>query len=85
METFGNNIEVPKHKGGLHISHNEHKNNYLSIREHINDLLRDDNIPYHIIRSCISADSIWQMDVFKDTLVIDYTKYSPTFEGLFTE
>ena len=82
-ETFGDNIHVPNHKGGLYITHNGHKDDYVSIEEYLDTTLMNEHIPQSIIDECIEADSIWSMQVYPETPVGFYARYSATFEGLF--
>lgn len=76
-----NNEQIPKHKCGLYIKHNEHKCYYgeLSIENMENESFKSEE---HMMR-CIDTQDMWEMQWYPDTPVGSYKICAPTLEELF--
>lgn len=60
-------MNFPKHKAGLILSHNEHKNIYQSVQEYLDSL--DMSIEEERYNAMIRADEIWELQWYPDTPV----------------
>jgi hypothetical protein len=61
----------PQHKGGLHISHNQHHGYYEKVEEAIGGedctYPRDDFPDDDEIKKCIETDSVWTIQWYPET------------------
>jgi DNA repair exonuclease SbcCD ATPase subunit len=79
--------EWPSHKGSMHITHNEHKNNYETVEEAIgkaSDCATYDKSDFpdeDEIAKAISTDSVWKIQWYPDTPVGFCTVCASTFEA----
>lgn len=62
----------PPHKAGLHLTHNEHKNCYISVEEHCQfggDLGHEDFVDEEDFRRACETDELWELQWYPDTPV----------------
>ena len=65
-------IQLPRHKGSLTLTHNSHRDDYLSVKEHpCGDPCWDrwDWISKEERKLAIATDSIWEIQWYPDTPV----------------
>lgn len=75
-----NNIILPDHIS-LHIVHNEHKEDYLSLEEFLNQpYYQDEDFDPQIIQRCVEADEIWEIRWYPITPVGFCRVFAPTLE-----
>jgi hypothetical protein len=75
-------MNFPKHKCGLHLTHNEHKDYYENINEYLKDDLYDEDyfISTEDKQKCIDTDEIWILQWYPDTPVGFYRVCGSTLE-----
>jgi hypothetical protein len=72
----------PAHKCGLHLTHNDYKDNY----ETINQVFAEDSQGYYSDMTpedkaeCIRTDSLWTLHWYPDTPVGFFVVHGPTLE-----
>lgn len=77
-------MEFPKHKAGLSLEHNEHKNYYISVEHHIADLgLEDCFLSKDEMQESIDTDSLWVLHWYPETPVGFCRIAAPTLEKIF--
>ncbi len=69
----------PKHHS-LHITHNQHKDYYMSAQDYFNDYPHLNDIDSDIRHRCIQQDSIWEIQWYPNTPISFYIVVAPTFE-----
>jgi hypothetical protein len=78
-------IKLPRHKCGLFIEHNCHKNCYQTVEEWIAFCHKNDERIFKnesAKQRCISTNEIWTMSWYPDTPVGFYIVAAPTFVEL---
>lgn len=76
-------IELPPHKCGLTIEHNEHKNLYQTAAQYL-----DDYYGHYVFRSdrdrerCIELDEVWTMQWYPETPIGFVAIAAPTLSAL---
>ena len=73
---------LPKHKSGLHLQHNDHKNVYETAVQWIVDNDWCDWESEEAKQRAIDTDEIWTLQWYPDTPVGFYALAAPTFEEL---
>lgn len=58
---------LPKHKAGLSIEHDQHKNVYETIEIYIEMFDEEDWISLEDKQKCIDSDEIWEIQWYRDT------------------
>lgn len=75
-------IELPEHKAGLMIRHNDHKNVYETIEQYE----RGDSSDYWISeeerQKAIETDELWELQWYPETPVGFYMIYGSTLEAV---
>lgn len=78
-------MKFPKHKYGLYLIHNKHKDYYQSSKDYIEQ--REQNKGYHLNWSsetsrekCIETNQIWELQWYPDTPIGSHEVIGPTFE-----
>lgn len=79
-----NEISWPNHLGGLHIVHNDHKSNYITVQQAIERNYHgydpDDFPDAEELAIAIATDSVWMIQWYPDTPVGFYNVSAATFE-----
>lgn len=76
-------VKLPKHKCGLFLSHNEHRDYYQSIEEAI--LEREEHRDWRSEEDkaeAIATDELWELQWYPDTPISSYCVAAPTLEKL---
>jgi hypothetical protein len=74
-------MNFPKHKCGLYLTHNEHKDRYQNVKQFIDDhQIRDEFKDKNAIDRAIAADEIWSLQWYPNTPVGFIKVSAPTFE-----
>jgi len=77
-------MKFPKHEAGLSLEHNEHKNYYISVEQHITDLdLQDAFLSKEEMQEAIDTDSLWVLHWYPHTPVGFCRIAAPTLEKIF--
>ena len=72
---------LPRHKCGLFITHNEHRDYYQTVAQFLED--REPHEDEIIDRAALLAgDELWQFQWYPDTPIGSYTLYAPTLEAI---
>lgn len=74
-------MQLPKHRCGLHLCHNEHKNYYQSVEEFVLGSLFDWK-DEEAKQRAIATDEIWTLQWYPNTPVCCYCVAAPTLEEL---
>jgi len=76
-------MKLPRHKCGLYLTHNEHKDIYQTATDWLNEHqeLHDWKNEEHKLRA-ISTDEIWILHWYPDTPIGFYSIVAPTLEEL---
>lgn len=75
-------MEFPKHKCGLYLTHNQHKDYYENISEYLNNDLFDDEyfVSIEDKKKCIDTNELWELQWYPDTPVGFYKVCGSTLE-----
>jgi hypothetical protein len=73
-----NETEFPKHKCGLYLTHNQHRDYYDTIEEACSDSSGPNFKDEAARRRAISLDSIWELQWYPDTPISFYKVAAPT-------
>ena len=76
-------LNLPTHKGELSITHNQHKSNYVSVREHLgfSDHMPEDlGISTDEYAALCAGDELWEIQWYPDTPVGFYYVAAATLE-----
>ena len=74
---------LPKHKCGLYLTHNEHKDFYESAEEWIADRqFEDDFVSPEEMQKAIQEDSIWRLQWYPETPVGFYSVAAASLEAI---
>ena len=71
-------IVFPEHHS-LYITHNEHRTNYQSINDYLNEPYVKDSILFEDAQECLRTDSIWEVQVYPRTPISFYKTVDATF------
>ncbi len=76
----------PAHKRAMYLTHNEHKNDYKSVKQWFDDHDHGDtkehfaDITPEDYEECLRTDELWVLQWYPDTTVGFYCVAAPTFE-----
>jgi len=70
---------LPKHKCGLYLTHNEHRDMYETIEEHYDC---DDFVSPEELKKAIAEDSVWVLQWYPDTPIGSYSILASSLEAL---
>lgn len=74
-------MKFPEHKGGLSLTHNDHKNGYQTVSECIKDYdLFDDFKDKESMERAIKEDSLWILQWYPETPIGFHRVAAPTLE-----
>ena len=74
---------LPKHKCGLYLTHNEHKDIYESAKDWIeNRQFEDDFVSPEEMQKAIDEDSIWRLQWYPETPVGFYSVAAASLEAI---
>lgn len=76
-------IYLPPHKASLHLTHNDHKSNYESVKDYL--LHEDERLEFRSDEdreACITSNEIWELQWYPETPVGFYAIAAPTLEAL---
>ena len=63
-------MNLPSHKAGLYLTHNQHKDYYESIQDHINkypNIDADYFVSPEDMQKCIDTDELWELQWYPET------------------
>ena len=63
-------MNLPSHKAGVYLTHNQHKDYYESIQDHINEYASidaDDFVSPEDMQKCIDTDELWELQWYPET------------------
>ena len=69
----------PKHKCGLYLTHNDHRNVYETIEEHYDC---HDFVSPEELKKAIAEDSVWVLQWYPDTPIGSYSILASSLEAL---
>jgi hypothetical protein len=71
----------PRHAGGLHITHNQHKGNYETVAQALErgTYAREDFPDLEELAKAIETDSVWEIQWYPNTPVASCTVCAATF------
>jgi hypothetical protein len=72
---------LPKHKCGLYLTHNSHRDVYETIEEHYDC---DDFVSPEELKKAIAEDSVWVLQWYPDTPIGSYSILASSLEALQT-
>jgi hypothetical protein len=78
-------MKFPEHKCGLYLQHNEHKDNYQSAEDWIEESDHYKNYEWkddESKRRAIEADEIWTLQWYPDTPIGFHSVAAPTLDEL---
>lgn len=75
-------MNLPKHKAGLCIEHNVHKDIYQPIIEAVEEVSTNEWATPTSKQRAIETDSLWSIQWYPDTPVGFYTVYGATLEEI---
>jgi hypothetical protein len=70
---------LPKHKCGLYLTHNEHRDMYETIEEYYD---RHDFVSPEELKKAIAEDSVWVLQWYPDTPIGSYSILASSLEAL---
>lgn len=78
---------IPSHMS-CEITHNEHKNYYRSLKEHLENLWNGerpslDELTNEEYQRCIDTDQFWEIRWYPSTPISFFVVYAPTIEECF--
>jgi hypothetical protein len=76
---------LPKHKAGLFLTHNEHKDYYETVEQYMESAFgidKKDFISPEDYQKCIDTDELWELQWYPNTPVGFYVVYGSTLEGV---
>ena len=65
-------MKLPKHKAGLYITHNQHKDYYETVEQHVLEYIsmdKDDFVSPEDYQKCIDTDELWELQWYPETPV----------------
>ena len=74
--------ELPKHKCGLYLSHNEHRDLYQSVQDYLCDNPKYDWPSNEAKERVMATDEMWQLQWYPDTPIGFHRVAAPTLEEL---
>jgi hypothetical protein len=72
-------MNLPNHKCGLYLTHNEHRDSYEKLEDKLQDEYHKDMSPEDKAE-CIRTDSLWTLHWYPNTPVSFYVVHGPTLE-----
>jgi len=75
-------MKLPKHKCGLYLTHNKHKDFYKTAEEEIIDQQAVDWESEEAKQKAIDTNEIWELQWYPDTPIGSYCIAAPTLEEL---
>jgi hypothetical protein len=76
-------MNLPKHKCGLYLTHNQHKDYYETVQDRLSHPALDDDdyfVSAEDKQKCIDTDEIWELQWYPDTPVGFYKVCGSTLE-----
>jgi hypothetical protein len=74
--------ELPVHKCGLILAHNEYKNCYQTLEDYLKYFDKEDELTPEELMECLRTDSYWSLHWYPDNPVGFNTASAPTLEGV---
>lgn len=72
---------LPPHKASLTISHNEHRDIYMTVAEYLEThQAHDDEVVDR--DALVAGDELWSVQVYPETPIGSYVAYGPTLEAV---
>ena len=65
----------------LSVIHNDHRTNYISINDYLNEDYIKDFISYEDAQECLASDSIWELQIYPRTLISFYKTAAASLEN----
>lgn len=63
-------MKLPSHKAGLYLTHNQHKDYYETVEEHIKEYMnmsKDDFVSLEDYQKCVDTDELWELQWYPET------------------
>lgn len=63
-------MKFPRHKAGLYLTHNQHKDYYETVEEHINEYAnmgKDDFVSPEDYQKCVDTNELWEIQWYPFT------------------
>lgn len=63
-------MKLPSHKAGLYLTHNQHKDYYETVEEHVNEYMnmsKDDFVSLEDYQKCVDTDELWELQWYPET------------------
>jgi hypothetical protein len=63
-------MNFPSHKAGLYLTHNQHKDYYETVEEHINEyanMSKNDFVSPEDYQRCVDTNELWELQWYPDT------------------
>lgn len=71
----------PRHKCGLHLTHNNHKDYYETVEQYFtNPWMEDTTVSPEEMERMVETDEIWELQWYPDTPIGSYKVIAATFE-----
>ena len=76
----------PKHKAGMYIEHNPHKDFYQTVTEYIKENeCEEDFVSEYDIYKCIENNELWRIQWYPDTPIGSYSVIGHSLESILEE
>jgi hypothetical protein len=77
-------MNLPKHKAGLYLTHNQHKDYYetveqISVLEYMG-IDKDDFVSHEDYQKCIDTDELWELQWYPETPIGSHKVCGSTLE-----
>jgi hypothetical protein len=63
-------MKLPSHKAGLYLTHNQHKDYYETVEEHVNEyanISKDDFVSEEDYQKCVETNELWELQWYPET------------------
>jgi hypothetical protein len=63
-------MKLPSHKAGLYLTHNQHKDYYETVEEHVEEYMnmsKDDFVSLEDYQKCVDTDELWELQWYPET------------------
>lgn len=80
-------MKLPSHKAGLYLTHNQHKDYYEKIEDHLQEYpgFDDDNfVSAEDRQKCIDTDELWELQWYPETPVGSHKVCGSTLDVVLT-
>ena len=63
-------MKFPNHKAGLYLTHNQHKDYYETVEEHVNEYVNMDKeyfVSEEDYQKCVDTNELWELQWYPET------------------